>query len=76
VPPSQEVVDLSDLMGPAEGRPLSPREVALADAIDRLTRDVRDPGARAVALASALVRVLARKGLLSEVEFLDELSRK
>jgi hypothetical protein len=69
-----EVVEMSDIVAsPAE--PLQPREAVLADAITRLTRELHPPAA-AARIAAALVRVLARKGDLTEVEFLDELARR
>jgi type IV pilus assembly protein PilB len=70
---SGRVASVAELVAPAEARRLSPREVALADAVERLTRDAAGPGAAAVA---ALVRLLVRKGFFTEVEFLDELSRR
>lgn len=69
-----EVVEMSDIVA-APAEPLQPREAILADAITRLTRDLQPPSA-AARIAAALVRVLARKGYLTEVEFLDELARR
>ncbi len=69
-----EVVEMSDIVA-AQPEPLQPREAVLADAIFRLTRDLKQEAA-AARVAAALVRVLARKGVLTELEFLDELARR
>lgn len=69
------VVDMSDLDGTPTTPPLSPREAALADAIDRLTRSGTQPGGAAVKVAASMVRLLIRKGYFTEVEFLDELQK-
>lgn len=66
------VVDMSDLDG-TPTTPLSPREAALTDAIDRLSRTAAHPGGAAVKVAASMVRLLIRKGYFTEVEFLDEL---
>ena len=67
------VVDISDLDGSPATPPLSPREAALTDAIDRLSRSGTSPGGAAVKVAASMVRLLIRKGYFTEVEFLDEL---
>jgi hypothetical protein len=61
---------------PAVPRQLSPREVALTDAIVQLTRDGAGAGLASARAVAALVRILARKGIVTEVEFLDELNRR
>lgn len=71
-----EVVNLSDLLAPAEEAALHPREVALADAVARLTRNAENPGGPAVAAVVALVRLLVKRGVFTEVDFLEELGRK
>lgn len=72
--PEGEVVEMSDIVS-GHPEPLQPREAVLADAITRLTRDLNREAA-AARVAAALVRVLARKGYLTELEFLDELARR
>jgi len=67
------VVDMSDLDGTPTTPPLSPREAALTDAIDRLSRSGAHPGDAAVKVAASMVRLLIKKGYFTEVEFLDEL---
>jgi type IV pilus assembly protein PilB len=74
LPPEEAAVDISELAPAPESSPLNPREAALADAIQRLTRDA--PGGAAVRVATALARLLVRKGVFTEVELLDELQRK
>jgi chorismate mutase len=59
-------------------RELSPREAAILESIDRLANghpaqpDVVKP----TQAMAALIRLLIKKGLVSEIEFLDELTRK
>jgi alkylhydroperoxidase family enzyme len=67
-------VDISELAPAPDASPLNPREAALADAIERLTRDA--PGGAAVRVATALARLLVRKGAFTEVELLEELQRR
>jgi len=61
-----------------EPRPLTPEEIAILDALDRLAGghhaepDIVKP-AQAMA---ALVRLLLRKRIISEQEFLDEFGKK
>jgi type IV pilus assembly protein PilB len=74
LPLEEAAVDISELAPAPDSSPLNPREAALADAIQRLTRDM--PDGAAVRVASALARLLVRKGVFTEVELLDELQRR
>jgi len=71
--PDSVVVDMSDLAASPAAPALSPREAALSDAIERLTRASANPGGAAVRVAASMVRLLIKKGYFTEVEFLDEL---
>jgi type II secretion system (T2SS) protein E len=76
----------ADLLAPEEEmvegrvpiRELSPRDVAILDALDQLARGVEDPASpiTPARLAAALLRLLLGKRLVSEQELLDELSRR
>ncbi|MCM2334525.1 MAG: hypothetical protein NDI82_11345, partial [Anaeromyxobacteraceae bacterium] len=59
-------------------RELSPRDVAILDALDGIARGVEDPAApvKPARLVAALLRLLLKKKLVSEQELLDELSRR
>jgi hypothetical protein len=79
VPPSEPI--LATDLAPAEpeaSRPLTPEEIAILDALERLADghhaepDIVKP-AQAMA---ALVRLLLRKRIIAEQEFLDEFKRK
>jgi hypothetical protein len=93
-PPGEEAVELASLAEGPESEPvlaselapdgadaspeLSPRELALIDALDRLAAggpsepDVVKP----VQAMAAMIRLLIRKRIVTEQEFLDELSRR
>jgi type IV pilus assembly protein PilB len=73
---SVEAVDISDLAPEVEGPPLQPHDVALAEAIGRMTREAGQGGGSGARVAAALVRLLVRKGYFSEAEFLEELARR
>lgn len=76
----------ADLLAPEEEmvegrvpiRELSPRDVAILDALDQIARGVEDPSApiKPARLAATLLRLLLKKRLISEAELLDELSRR
>ncbi len=71
--PHEEMVE-----GPQPSRDLSDEEIAILDSLDRLASgapaepDIVKP-AQAMA---ALIRLLIRKRIVSEQDFLDELSKK
>lgn len=85
---TEELTPLEDTTGetalaaaavkPAARRELTPREVAILDSIERLANghpaqpDVVKP----TQAMAALIRLLIRKGLVTELEFLDELTKK
>jgi hypothetical protein len=79
VPPSEPILatDLAPEQ-PQASRPLTPEEIAILDALERLADghhaepDIVKP-AQAMA---ALVRLLLRKRIIAEQEFLDEFKRK
>jgi hypothetical protein len=62
----------------APGRELTPREAAIIESLDRLANgapaqpDIVKP----TQAMAALIRLLIKKGVVSELEFLDELSKK
>ena len=57
-------------------RELSPRDLALLDALDRLAAGLEDPSGtlKPARLLAALLRLLVHKRIVSEQELLDELS--
>jgi type IV pilus assembly protein PilB len=75
----------ADLLAPEEEmvegrvplRELSPRDVAILDALEQLARGAEVPGSPVTParLAAALLRLLLEKRLVSEQELLDELTR-
>ncbi len=75
----------ADLLAPEEEmvegrvpiRELSPGDVDILDALERLARGEEDPASPVppARLAAALLRLLLRKRLVSESELLDELTR-
>jgi hypothetical protein len=75
-PPGETPVLISELVGAGDPRRLGPRDTALGEAIARLLAENPVPGGQATRVAAALVRLLVRKGAITEVEFLDELSRR
>jgi type IV pilus assembly protein PilB len=76
----------ADLLAPEEEmvegrvpiRELSPRDVAILDALDQLARGVDDPASpiKPARVAATLLRLLLKKKLIGEAELLDELSRR
>jgi hypothetical protein len=62
----------------AQGRELTSREAAIIESLDRLANgapaqpDIVKP----TQAMAALIRLLIKKGVVSELEFLDELSKK
>jgi type IV pilus assembly protein PilB len=71
--PEEEMVE-----GRVPIRELSPRDVAILDALDQLARGVEDPASplKATRVAATLLRLLLKKKLVGEAELLDELSRR
>lgn len=64
---------------PAQDRPLTDDEFAVLDALDRLAHGIptEEPAVvKPAQLAAALVRLLIRKGVITDEEFLDELLRR
>ena len=59
----------------ASERPLSPREAALLDSLQRAMRGEETSLVRPAQLAGALVRILVRKGVATEEEIAQELAR-
>jgi hypothetical protein len=57
-------------------RELTPRDVAILDALDRLAAGIDDPNSpvKPARLAGALLRLLLAKKLISEQDLLDELT--
>jgi type IV pilus assembly protein PilB len=76
----------ADLLAPEEEmvegrvpiRELSPRDVAILDALEQVARGVEDPASplKPARLAAALLRLLLKKKLVAEAELLDELTRR
>ncbi len=56
-------------------RQLTPREAALLESIQRAARGEETALVKPPQLAAAVVRILLRKGLVTEAELIDELSR-
>jgi Type II secretion system (T2SS), protein E, N-terminal domain len=61
---------------PAEERKLTPREAALLDAVQRALRGQETPLVKPGQLLGAFVRVAVRKGLVTELELVEELARQ
>ncbi len=76
----------ADLLAPEEEmvegrvpiRELSPRDVAILDALDQIARGIEAPASpvNPAQLAAALLRLLLKKKLVAEADLLDELSRR
>jgi hypothetical protein len=64
--------------GPVPLRPLTPKEVVILDALDRLAagQDEVPLPVKPSQVAAALLRILLRRKLVSQQELLDELLRK
>jgi Type II secretion system (T2SS), protein E, N-terminal domain len=75
-PGGETPVPISELIAANDPHRLGSRDTALAEAIGRLLAENPVPGGQATRVAAALVRLLVRKGAITEVEFLDELSRR
>jgi hypothetical protein len=63
---------------PAPKREITQREVAILDSLDRLAngQPAQPDVVKPTQAMAALIRLLFKKGLVSEIEFLDELTRK
>jgi type IV pilus assembly protein PilB len=79
LPPGVEAVFEEELVeGPVPLRPLTPKEVVILDALDRLAagQDEVPLPVKPSQVAAALLRILLRRKLVSQQELLDELLRK
>jgi hypothetical protein len=77
-PPGVEVVEEELLEGRVPLRPLTPKEIVVLDALERLAagqEDVPLP-VKPSQVAAALLRIMLRKKIVSQQELLDELLRK
>jgi hypothetical protein len=63
---------------PPPSRAITPRELAILDSLERLAigQPAQPDVVKPTQAMAALIRLLFRKGLVSELEFLDELSKK
>ncbi|HET9554046.1 MAG TPA: hypothetical protein VFP50_13840, partial [Anaeromyxobacteraceae bacterium] len=70
--PEEEMVE-----GRVPIRELSPRDLAILDALERMASGASDPTSAAwpTRVAAVLLRLLLRKKLVTEQELLDELTR-
>jgi hypothetical protein len=57
-------------------RQLTPREAALLESIQRASRGEETALVKPPQLAAAVIRILLRKGLVTEAELIDELTRQ
>jgi hypothetical protein len=81
--PEGEPILASELAPPGaadEASALTPRELALLDALERLASGEAPPSepdvVKPVQAMAAIIRLLIRKRIVTEQEFLDELSRR
>ena len=76
--PLESLLEEEMVEGRVALRELSPRDVAILDALERLANGQEDAGSplRPGQAAAALLRLLVKKKLISEAELLDELSRR